>query len=212
MNRKQSIRVFKYKKIIFIKLGFKILLYKTKNLLIPFLVLFILSTCAPIKRHKILSFFFDGVPPLDTSIKIFTDTIINNIVSTTDSIVNTKMVTILEFIHPPYQEKECNNCHNKNLGVVTLYPQPDLCYQCHENISEAYAYVHGPLLGGYCTTCHHPHKAKLNKLLLRTGQQLCLHCHDATLIYNNEMHSDIETTDCTDCHNPHGGDNNYFIR
>lgn len=161
---------------------------------------FILFGCSKEIQYKTLTFFFDGVPDTVKTI-IINDTLLQ---AENSDKLNTPVQTVQEtnkFIHPPYKDRECNICHSD--GDFTM-PQPQLCYQCHEDFATKYTYVHGPVAGGYCTACHHPHMGE-KKLLLRKGQDICLYCHEKELVFKNENHSGIEETYCTECHNPHGG-------
>ena len=167
--------------------------------------------CSPEFHYKVLSFFFDGVPdPNKTEITVTNDSLIQ-IDSTRIKEISGRVLKPQFIIHPPYREKECAGCHDQNSMGKLLLPQPGLCYQCHEDFNETYSLLHGPVAGGYCTSCHSPHMAKLEKLLLRSGQQLCLHCHNSARIFKNEIHEDIEDTNCTECHNPHGGEDRYIL-
>jgi predicted CXXCH cytochrome family protein len=155
-----------------------------------------------------LTFFFDGVP--DTTKKelpVISDSLKTANVATMQdaSVIEAKSEYVF---HPPYSEGQCENCHNN--GSLTM-PQPQLCYQCHEDFSKKFAYLHGPVAGGYCTSCHHPHMAKEKKLLTRTGQDLCLYCHESKDVLKNENHSGIGETKCTECHNPHGGTDKFIF-
>ncbi len=157
-------------------------------------------------QYKTLTFFFDGVP--DTVAPVHNQ---DSVLQTGNN--NQPENTILpapetnRFIHPPYQDRECDICHSE--GALTM-PQPQLCYQCHEDFSTKYTFVHGPVAGGYCTACHHPHMGNKH-LLLRKGQDICLFCHEKEQVFKNENHDGIENTNCTECHNPHGGEDRYFF-
>lgn len=148
-----------------------------------------------------LSFFFDGVPEINVNIQK-ADTVVNTTDSNALSLLKPPDIQAEIFVHPPYADRECKICHRE--GGEFSEPQPQLCYQCHEDFTSKYLYIHGPVAGGYCTECHHPHSGK-KKLLIRQGQDLCLYCHEKEFIFKNENHSEIGETDCTECHNPHGG-------
>ena len=179
-------------------------------LLLAILVLGSISGCTSKSSHNVLAFFFDGVPdPNETNLAITADSL-----SIADSLTisENKFPTSTPFIfHPPYEQKECDICHNNAYMGQLTEPQPDLCYNCHENFSDLYQYLHGPVEGGFCTKCHNPHLAKLESLLLFEGQAICLQCHEAEWVYKNESHEGIEDYSCTECHNPHGGDNKYYF-
>ncbi|MFH1321656.1 MAG: cytochrome c3 family protein [Bacteroidota bacterium] len=159
-----------------------------------------------------MSFLFDGVPDPNNK----------EIINSNDSLSQLDSANIIEaprknliskksILHPPYKERECANCHDKSVISMLLHPQPGLCYGCHEDFDKMYNFVHGPVAGGYCTSCHNPHMAKLEKLLLRSGQQLCLYCHNSTRVFKNNIHKDIGDINCSECHNPHGGEDRYLL-
>lgn len=178
-------------------------------LLFAILVLASMVGCTPKTSYNVLSFFFDGVPDLNqTSMTITTDSL-----SMADSMAiseNQFPVSTPYIFHQPYEQKECDICHNNAFMGQLNEAQPDLCYNCHENFSDVYQYVHGPVVAGYCSKCHNPHLSKLESLLLLEGQSLCLQCHEAEWVFKNESHEGIEDYNCTECHNPHGGDNKYY--
>ena len=162
--------------------------------------------CSPEISYKVLSFLFDGVPDPDENEIVA----VNDSLSQIDSIATERVIKPQFVLHPPYKERACTNCHDRSTMGKLLKPQPELCYQCHEDFNETYGFLHGPVAGGYCTACHNPHMAKFEKLLLRQGKQLCLHCHNSARILKNEFHIDLKDTNCIRCHNPHGGENRYM--
>ncbi|NOY60272.1 MAG: hypothetical protein GXO75_15285 [Calditrichaeota bacterium] len=171
--------------------------------------MFILA-CSSGNRYKWLSFFFDDVPNPNAKIAK-TDSLQAD---SSKSAFNARQIRPskpLYIFHAPYQEKACDDCHDLAYSSRLLQPQPQLCYQCHEDFKEQFAVLHGPVASGHCTACHNPHMAKNKKLLKRKGQQLCLYCHELSDILKNDVHQDIDNTDCTECHNPHGGEDEYLL-
>lgn len=165
----------------------------------------IFLSCSKEIQYKTLTFFFDGVP--DTTVTVSKKDTLVAVASQPMENMVMKAPETNKVVHPPYRERACENCHSE--GSLTL-PQPQLCYQCHDDFATKYAYVHGPVGGGYCTACHHPHMGE-KYLLLRKGHDLCLFCHDKEMVFKNEVHSDIGDTYCTECHNPHGGQEKYMF-
>ncbi|NOY37460.1 MAG: hypothetical protein GXO83_07770 [Chlorobi bacterium] len=171
----------------------------------------ILSCSSPEKSRKLLSFFFDGVPVVDSSM---TDTIHSQPgldVSGDTSALLAKTVKPKYVLHYPYQERMCTSCHLENALGQFADTQPGLCYMCHEDFAEKYKHLHGPVSGGYCTACHNPHMSKNENLLRRTGQKLCLYCHDKDRILKGETHEGIGEMSCLECHNPHGGEDKFLF-
>ena len=179
--------------------------------IIPAFLFFILFSCSSTRGKRVLSIFFDGVPLNDTSLiagrnPSSLDSINTEVFRPTEIVSNAGFV-----VHYPYQEKECNSCHDEKSKSELILPQPDLCYTCHEDYSGKYKKVHGPVASGYCTNCHNAHMSKEKSLLIRTGQQLCLFCHDSGPLLESDTHKDISETECTLCHNPHGGEDQYIL-
>ena len=173
-------------------------------------VLLVLTACSPKSNYMVLSFFFDGVP----------DYTKKNAVVAKDTTTQVKHITVTtslpvpfpnSVVHKPYAERNCDACHEKGVNNRSLKEQPAVCFGCHKNFQEKYKYVHGPVAGGYCTTCHYPHQGELASLLKKQGQKLCLQCHTLTQVMKNPAHSTIGNTDCTSCHNPHGGANRFVL-
>ncbi len=177
------------------------------------LIVFSLSgmvCCSPEAGQKTLRIFFDGVPE-ETSRPAFMTT---DTSGTPDSLLQARVNPHLtkNYYHLPYQEKQCDACHNQaSMGKFTE-PQPALCYQCHEDFGDRYKVLHGPVAAGYCTLCHSPHFAKDSTLLIRSGQDLCFYCHRPGETFDTEIHDGIEDTDCTECHNPHGGESRELMQ
>ncbi len=172
----------------------------------------LLSQCSPRTGKSLLQIFFDGVPETDSSSLAITDP--GNIAPDSGSIEAGQMAghVAAGVVHYPYGERECASCHNERSLGSMLEPQPGLCYLCHEDLSEQYNYLHGPVAGGYCTACHDPHSSENEHLLKYTGEALCFYCHKARSVLGNEMHEGIEGMLCTDCHNPHGGEDKYIFQ
>ena len=172
--------------------------------------LFLLSQCSP-SGKSLLTFFFDGVPePDSTEVTVPGSEAVpadSANLAMDDSAPGSPMV----FVHYPYGERECAACHDQRSLGTMVEPQPGLCYSCHEDLGTRYQYLHGPVAGGYCTSCHDPHRSGKEKLLKFTGDQLCFHCHKPESVYKNEMHMDLEGMVCVDCHNPHGGEDKYIF-
>ena len=169
------------------------------------------SQCSPHASKSLLNFFFDGVPQSDTipGMAELSETEMDS-VEIPGLDVEEKSRPLL--VHYPYQERECAACHDElSLGNM-VEPEPGLCYLCHEDLSGKYAYLHGPVAGGYCTSCHDPHSSEYEKLLRIKGDDLCFFCHLEDAVRKNEIHQDTGGMLCTDCHNPHGGEDKYIFQ
>lgn len=182
-----------------------------QKIFLPVGLLVLLFGCSsPKQSRNILTFFFDGVPAADTNRPGEYSQAVNS-PSGGDSIAVISPSRSVYVLHEPYREKMCTACHKENALGQFNDRQPELCYLCHEDFSEKYKFIHGPVAAGYCTQCHHPHLSENKNLLIRTGQDLCLYCHDAGRILTEETHEGIDDMDCTECHNPHGGSEKYLF-
>lgn len=175
------------------------------------LLILILSGCSTQSGYKLLSVFFDGVPnpsekPVQTKDTGVKNDSINKVAVAQNEINST------DTYHPPYRDRQCESCHDKNVMGKLLKPQPALCYDCHEDFSTKYNTLHGPVASGYCSLCHNPHMSSAKKLLLREKQSLCIYCHDKKQVLKNKVHKEIKETACTECHNPHGGSNRTLLK
>lgn len=167
-----------------------------------------LVACSPKSGSGLLRFFFDGVPEKDTA----TVTMVNQSDSAKLNQNTQQLAAGPQFVmHKPYVEKACSKCHNSEAPSKTAYAQDQSCYSCHENYTKKYEVVHGPVAGGFCTSCHAPHYSENKKLLVRTGQALCLGCHEVEMVMKNETHAEIGNKSCMECHNAHGGNDRYLL-
>lgn len=179
------------------------------GIIFPLFPLWILLGCSPDAGNKVLAFFFDGVPP-SGAMSASQPVPVQNADSITLAIASAPTAAI--FYHKPYQERKCADCHDAGAMGTFQQSQPGLCYKCHQDFSEKFEHLHGPVDGGYCTQCHNPHLGGSDDLLLRRGQDVCLFCHEGSLDFNTGVHSGTNEKNCLDCHNPHGGNDKNLIR
>ena len=178
---------------------------------IMFLLIALLFSVSLGCSRKTLSVFFDGVPNPGDSLHVVPR---RTIVKTDTSMTRENPVQPAvsnRSVHPPFQLKKCNLCHDPNEKAKLLMPQPGLCNLCHDDFKVFYSFVHEPAESGHCTSCHSPHASENNKLLLKNGRQLCLTCHNSAEVLTQKVHQDEKTRDCIACHNPHGGNKKYFL-
>lgn len=180
--------------------------------LLVVIILIYLSGCSTTHNYKALSFFFDGVPDPAAETAIQSNDSLNRM----DTAAFAQGIMSKTFpqmhLHSPYQDKQCASCHDQGQMGKLLESLPKLCYVCHEDFSNKYKVLHGPVGGGQCTMCHSPHMSVNEHLLTRTKQSICLFCHNSEQVMATEAHQDIKDTNCTECHNPHGGDDKYILR
>ncbi len=104
--------------------------------------------------------------------------------------------------HAPVADDDCSVCHTVHRGRVGASlraPEPDLCYQCHENVA-AKDIVHEPVGEGACSKCHRAHTSDERSLLHKRIPELCLDCHpvDRAHVARNTL--------CTSCHTVHSSE------
>ena len=165
--------------------------------------------CSSSSSDGVLKFFFDGVPSSDSTKSIKEVDGVVDTGSTESPVV--KSVTPLIFLHDPYKEKMCYDCHDRGYSNSTIMNPPELCYQCHEEFPNAFTNLHYPVDEGECDYCHNPHKSKYDNLLISPLNELCEECHDVDEIISGDLHEGIEKDECMDCHNPHGSNDEALL-
>ena len=172
--------------------------------------LIFLLGCSSTTNYSSLSFFFDGISnPNET--KHIKNNSTTYLINRNRSKKVKKNNVIKYFAHGPYGAKLCGDCHNVKQGFTLLKQEPQLCYGCHTRFEKFPKFPHGPVYGGYCSTCHHPHRSKNRSLLLISGNGLCYKCHKESSLFNKEVHLSSREKECIKCHNPHGNNKQYFL-
>jgi predicted CXXCH cytochrome family protein len=154
--------------------------------------------------HKVLTLFFDGVPPLGDEM---VETGAGNIDPNVPGVP--KRPDVDWYIHEPL--KDCARCHGSQRGrnfsreVQLTAKVPQLCYECHDAVVPAASegWMHGPAAAGECLLCHDPHKTTNPHLLREQIPSLCYKCHqemagESTPDDVKEPHSQ-----CIGCHAAH---------
>ncbi len=184
----------------------------------------LVSACTRERRHEALTFFFDGVPPLDapldpagSELAALPQTSAERIEALGYNLKVTRTVT-----HKPVADRQCSSCHEVNdtgrpagswvSGTAMLrMPVEELCLVCHPQEDPV---RHGPAASGQCVICHHPH-ASQNPHLLRLAepQKTCVQCHLTVDIASAAEHAgSVLEQSCLECHDPHGGSQRGFLR
>ena len=177
--------------------------------------------CSRQTKHKVLTFFFTGVPPLEEEKKPVKE------IDTSE--VKKKMAEkVTLYSHTPWASGKCDRCHKNavSFGVPgqkkaqkvfhkgggmpgkLILPKKELCILCHEPMSPSKAYAEGLYLHpvtaeGECNACHDPHQSKNPNILLEKREKICVSCH-----LKEDVLDPVEackTDDCLSCHNPHMG-------
>jgi predicted CXXCH cytochrome family protein len=170
------------------------------GLMVMFLLL---ASCDEAERHKALTFFFDGVPPLRA------ETSGAQASGLKDNRAADKTPAGLWHIHEPV--KNCTLCHGElrragsGRKVQLVAEVPQLCYTCHKEYSALETWVHGPVATGNCLLCHEPHKTQNEFLLRKPVPGLCYQCHEEQAIRLIKNHAEESYARCIDCHEGHAG-------
>jgi len=166
-------------------------------------VAFLSVACSQTARHKALTTFFDGVPPLETA---ETQKGQKQAVGPTGALPQKAHGSE----HGPYAAKLCDACHEKGATNALVAPANELCARCH-TIDTNKKFMHGPLTSGGCVVCHDPHSSRYPYLLVSDSGTFCLDCHDRETVVAIEGHGDLDGN-CTTCHDAHGSDAKYLLK
>ena len=176
--------------------------------------------CSREGRHRVLTFLFDDVPPLDGA--------------TTQSATSQPGAAQRGSpgrgqtgpagattqpgrragrgsSHGPFKKGRCAACHNMDAGMRVTMDSGTLCRKCHHTLVRPLKFVHAPVVTFQCQFCHHAHSSPLPHLLKMPDGPLCLECHDRSRILTTPYHGPEAAIGCARCHDPHGGDNPVFL-
>lgn len=163
----------------------------------------LLCSCDEVERHRALTFFFDGVPPLSGR-RIAPGPPGTNVVEATAG-----SQTGGWHVHKPLGN--CTECHGSrqrqtsSRQVQLVASVPSLCYKCHQGYASLEGWVHGPVAVGECLLCHEPHKSRNEFLLVKPVPDLCFGCHESQSIRLIEGHARDSYGHCNNCHEGHSG-------
>lgn len=172
--------------------------------------------------HRVLTFFFTGVPDPNQPVNVAEDLAAAETAPAYWQ--DYKSVPQQRFFaHGPWANKQCDSCHEPSRqGAASVIPRsgesaPDgsVCLDCHVQQNFAVAaeglWVHGPVASRQCTACHNPHSSgRMFMLQASDNNQLCGSCH-----INSEMsakHTSTEGADCASCHDPHAAANRLLLK
>jgi predicted CXXCH cytochrome family protein len=170
--------------------------------ILVFLLAALLAACDATARHSVLTYFFDGVPPLEQPGEQGPP------VPGAAASLGQRPVSFQE--HGPYAAKMCDACHNAGLGNALVVPAGQLCYRCHE-LKLDKKYIHGPLASGGCLICHDPHSSSYRPLLVSKSDDFCFSCHDPADVAKNPAHA-VMNQGCTTCHDAHMSDTPFLLK
>jgi predicted CXXCH cytochrome family protein len=185
-----------------------------------------ISGCSRQTKHKVLTFFFTGVPPLEEEKK--------EVGEKEKSAEETKMEKKIApkpkklFSHTPYALRMCDQCHQTSASFgrfrpkgsavmvrsglgspgMLVVPLKELCVKCHKHMSASSVFkeelwLHAPAAQGKCTICHGSHQSAYPNLLLEKPDKICTQCHSEGFMLDSADHR--KSSECLSCHNPHLG-------
>ena len=184
--------------------------------------------CDPKTKYKVLTFFFDGVPPLpgmpgygigpiigpDGFELDFDDPRAKEFLAkdrARRTFAAKKAEDVISFTHQPYAKRRCMACHNKNKSFSAV--TTETCQSCHKAYynTQWNDWVHGPVALGRCSMCHLPHTSKYKGLLHKPQRDLCLSCHKEARIFASPYHAEAAFKPCSACHDPHFAGNRRLL-
>lgn len=199
------------------------------------LLVILLAGCAtPEARHKVLTFFFTGVPDPVETMEIGGVTLSDE--EARAAFIRARARAGFKppdaWAHGPPAANQCQFCHQmgsdkggvgaRKIGPEMVSTVDKLCTGCHDDKDKAFAeslgmVSHKPVGEGMCVLCHDPHQERQRYMLRgKTRQGLCLICHDGknAPIPPPGPHAWIFglKIECTECHNPHFGKTSRMFR
>jgi predicted CXXCH cytochrome family protein len=173
----------------------------------------LIVSCEPAKKHRVLTFFFDGVPPLEQE-----GTAIAQVPQDAgpDAVPAPRPRQPVMFVHEP--RKDCALCHSTrqrtgfSRTVQLTAEVPELCHQCHADYTKLEEWVHGSVAVGECLFCHHHHESRNEHLLKQPVPTLCYLCHEKEQIAAIPDHSEQAASACLDCHEGHSSLSRSLLR
>jgi predicted CXXCH cytochrome family protein len=180
-----------------------------------------------VARYRVLSFFFDGVPPPAGMPNAPPKKIVGPwgirldpndpnareiIAAATRAATQTATEEPVAFLHAPYRDRLCRSCHSGETSFQVPLTT-DICRKCHLPYYDLKGddWVHGPVALGKCAMCHTSHKSEYPGLLTTAMPNLCFSCHEARPLLDRPYHAEANTRSCTACHDPHSAGNRLLL-
>jgi len=173
----------------------------------------VLSGCDPIIRYKTASTIFDGVPALPPPEQLCVEYAEKKVTEAKTELLHEVAIKgPAGSTHLPYQEKQCEGCHDKLKEGGLIRAKNEICFVCHTNFVKG-TYVHGPVAAADCLACHEPHMSNFPKLLRSPPEKVCGTCHSGKRIAA-AMHDKFAAQQllCADCHDPHFGNAQFLLK
>jgi len=176
----------------------------------------------PLRKHKILTTIFDGVPDLPALEELCEENVEDLFNKYYEQRIaeaaggdweeDTTLNRTRGSKHRPWREKNCLACHNFQAENKLKRPKNKICFMCHKNFIQG-KYVHGPVAVGACLACHNPHSSENPSLLRRSLKTICFKCHlekrQAAAMHDKVIANGMY---CVDCHDPHSRNMHYFLK
>ena len=168
-----------------------------------------LGCATPEQRHRVLTFFFDGVPPLyPEEPEPMPDEGVNG---RDPQLAQVRPAASDISVHGPVAMRECDACHASEYSNVLIAEKEDLCWACHDQEDFGGEVVHGPVAAGFCDGCHDPHRSDHRSLLVRAPADICEYCHNTLNFESLPDHRVEQGDDCQSCHDPHAAGRKYML-
>lgn len=186
----------------------------------------VVAGCDRQGRHKLLTVFFTGVPPLEADREGEGEKEDPSSKGQPGASATEPKTSV--YTHPLAAARRCDQCHltTANFGMFgrkaapnfsqkgqpspgkLVVPRQELCQKCHTDKSAAEAlreglWLHTPAARGDCLKCHDPHQSDHPYMLLEAPRQICIPCHRGPKVMALPAHQ--KPGECLACHNPHLG-------
>lgn len=152
-------------------------------------------------RYRILTLFFDGVPPPyqapapGTAVEAAVE-----------------VAAPQPSAHPPFKQRRCELCHNRQMSNALIVEKHKLCGICHTADMFDGPFKHGPVASSQCYACHDPHQSKFPNLLFDLGSTVCAKCHTEETVQGMDLHRSEQGEECLNCHRPHVAEKRYLLK
>jgi predicted CXXCH cytochrome family protein len=166
--------------------------------------------CDEVTKYRVLSFFFDGVPPPPGMV------VANNAkqpgTGPSTGPASKPREEAVASIHAPFAGHQCMACHSSESSFQAA-TGVEACGKCHPSYYENKPddWTHGPVAVGRCSMCHKGHKSQYPGLLVKPQPELCFGCHQSVQVLSRPYHAQAARVPCSQCHDPHSAGNRLLL-